>query len=79
MELVRALLSIDGIDERLASTIVMRAISWPDALSASAGALRSISPSASDGALVDTERWRPWSAYAAMHLWAARDGRLTSR
>jgi AraC family transcriptional regulator, regulatory protein of adaptative response / DNA-3-methyladenine glycosylase II len=77
MELVRALLSIDGIDERLATTIVMRAISWPDALFATAGALSSY---ASDGDLVlCAERWRPWSAYAAMHLWAARDRRLTSR
>jgi len=79
MALVRALLSIDGIDERDATTIVMRAISWPDALSATAGALRSISSAASDAGAVDAERWRPWSAYAAMHLWAARDGRLAPR
>jgi len=79
MALVRALLSIDGIDERDATTIVMRAISWPDALSATAGALRSVSSAASDAGAVDAERWRPWSAYAAMHLWAARDGRLTPR
>jgi AraC family transcriptional regulator of adaptative response / DNA-3-methyladenine glycosylase II len=80
MELVRALLSIDGIDERLATTIVMRAISWPDALSANAGALRPIRSAARGGDLfTQSERWRPWSAYAAMHLWAARQGRAAAR
>jgi AraC family transcriptional regulator of adaptative response / DNA-3-methyladenine glycosylase II len=80
MELVRALLSIDGIDERLATTIVMRAISWPDALSANAGALRPIRSAARGGDLfTQSERWRPWSAYAAMQLWAARHGRAAAR
>ena len=76
MELVRALLDIEGIDERLATTIVMRAISWPDALSANAGALRPMfSPAGRGGLIARAERWRPWSAYAAMHLWAAREER----
>ena len=76
MALVRELLSIDGIDERLSTTIVMRAISWPDALSATAGALRPLrSPARDADRITGSERWRPWSAYAAMHLWAARQRR----
>jgi AraC family transcriptional regulator of adaptative response / DNA-3-methyladenine glycosylase II len=76
MELVRALLDIEGIDERLATTIVMRAISWPDALSVTAGALRPMFSAAGRGGLIArAERWRPWSAYAAMHLWTAREER----
>jgi AraC family transcriptional regulator of adaptative response / DNA-3-methyladenine glycosylase II len=73
-ELVRALLSIDGIDERLATTIVMRATSWPDALSATAGApLPAFAAPSGSNLVARAERWRPWSAYAAMHLWAARE------
>jgi AraC family transcriptional regulator of adaptative response / DNA-3-methyladenine glycosylase II len=80
MSLVRALLSIDGVDERLATTIVMRAISWPDALSATAGALRPLrAPARGSDLATNSERWRPWSAYAAMHLWAARQRRGVTR
>ena len=80
MDLVRDLLAIEGIDERLATTIVMRAISWPDALSATASALGPMRSPARRGDLIaNAERWRPWSAYAAMHLWAARQRRPAAR
>lgn len=54
-----ALMNIDGIDDRLATTIVMRALHWPDAF-----------PSV-DVTLQRAEKWRPWRAYAAIHLWIA--------
>lgn len=70
-DLVRALLAIEGIGERLATTIVMRASSWPDALSSSSGAPSIAAWASHDGTFgAQAERWRPWSAYAAMHLWA---------
>jgi AraC family transcriptional regulator, regulatory protein of adaptative response / DNA-3-methyladenine glycosylase II len=47
-----------GVDEGLATTIVMRALYWPDAF-----------PSSSPRALrARAEKWRPWRAYAALHL-----------
>jgi len=53
----RALLTIDGVGERLATAIVMHALHWPDAFPAADRALRA-----------RAEQWRPWRAYAAMHL-----------
>jgi AraC family transcriptional regulator of adaptative response / DNA-3-methyladenine glycosylase II len=52
----RVLMTIPGVDDRLATTIVMRALHWPDAFPASDRAR--------------AEPWRPWRAYAALHLWS---------
>jgi AraC family transcriptional regulator, regulatory protein of adaptative response / DNA-3-methyladenine glycosylase II len=52
----RALMAIPGMDDWLATTIVMRALHWPDAFPASDRAR--------------AEPWRPWRAYAALHLWS---------
>jgi AraC family transcriptional regulator of adaptative response / DNA-3-methyladenine glycosylase II len=49
------LMTVGGIDERLATTIAMRALHWPDAFPASDPRL-------------DAESYRPWRAYAALHL-----------
>lgn len=61
-----------GIDEATVQSVAMQALGWPDAFTASDPAL-----------LEQAESWRPWRAYAAMHLWhraaaqcpSARDGR----
>jgi len=53
----RALLALGGIGERLATLIVMRALYWPDAFYTEDRAL-----------LARAEAWRPWRAYAALHL-----------
>ncbi|HEU5261999.1 MAG TPA: AlkA N-terminal domain-containing protein [Gemmatimonadales bacterium] len=66
----RALLEIDGISERLAMVIVMRALYWPDAFPATDRALQRSAGVKSAGALLArAEEWRPWRAYAALHLW----------
>lgn len=58
-----------GIEDRLATTIVMRALHWPDAFPASDLALRRAAGAPSASALLArAERWRPWRAYAALHL-----------
>ena len=69
-------MAITGIEERLATTIVMRALSWPDAFPASDRALQRAAGTASGRSfLAAAESWRPWRAYAALHLWAdLRDG-----
>lgn len=57
----RALREIEGISETHARTMVLRALSWPDAF-----------PAADDALLARAEQWRPWRAYAAVHLSLAR-------
>jgi AraC family transcriptional regulator of adaptative response / DNA-3-methyladenine glycosylase II len=65
----RALLAIDGIGERVATRIVMRALYWPDAFPASDRALQRAAGVSGPGTLrALAERWRPWRAYAALHL-----------
>jgi len=74
----RLLLGIDGISDRLATTIVMRALYWPDAFPASDPALRRATGTASTREILTrAERWRPWRAYAALHLWLSRSSRAS--
>jgi AraC family transcriptional regulator, regulatory protein of adaptative response / DNA-3-methyladenine glycosylase II len=56
---------VSGITPAMADYIAMRAFSEPDAF-----------PVSADRVWRDTESWRPWRAYAAMHLWAANAARL---
>jgi AraC family transcriptional regulator of adaptative response / DNA-3-methyladenine glycosylase II len=69
----RALLAIDGVGDRCATTIVMRALTWPDAFPASDPVLRrSAGVSSAHDLYALAERWRPWRAYAALHLRLSR-------
>jgi AraC family transcriptional regulator, regulatory protein of adaptative response / DNA-3-methyladenine glycosylase II len=64
-----ALVTIPGLDARLATSIVSRALQWPDAFLASDRALQRAAGTRSErGLLEKAERWRPWRAYAALHL-----------
>jgi AraC family transcriptional regulator of adaptative response / DNA-3-methyladenine glycosylase II len=66
----RALLAIDGFSDRLATGIMIRTLYWPDAFPATDRALQRAAGVAGPGALrLRAERWRPWRAYAALHLW----------
>jgi AraC family transcriptional regulator, regulatory protein of adaptative response / DNA-3-methyladenine glycosylase II len=66
----RALLESEGVGERLATMIVMRALYWPDAFPASDPTLQRAAGATDRRALrALAERWRPWRAYAAQHLW----------
>jgi AraC family transcriptional regulator of adaptative response / DNA-3-methyladenine glycosylase II len=66
----RELMEIEGVDGRLATLIVMRALYWPDAFPGSDPALQRAAGLTSSVALEAlSERWRPWRAYAAHHLW----------
>jgi AraC family transcriptional regulator of adaptative response / DNA-3-methyladenine glycosylase II len=65
-----ALMEIDGVSDRIATMIVMRALYWPDAFPASDPALlRAARTSSASQLRAQAERWRPWRAYAAVHLW----------
>ncbi len=65
----RALLELDGMTGRVATAIVGRALQWPDAFPASDCTLRrAVGVSSMRELVARAERWRPWRAYAAMHL-----------
>jgi AraC family transcriptional regulator, regulatory protein of adaptative response / DNA-3-methyladenine glycosylase II len=72
------LTEIDGIGDELALGIVMRALSWPDALPvADTGLQRAAKVSSASALEALGEQWRPWRTYAALHLWL-EDGARTS-
>jgi AraC family transcriptional regulator of adaptative response / DNA-3-methyladenine glycosylase II len=62
-----ALLALPGIGPWTADYIAMRALRDPDAFPAQDLVLRR----AIDGDSTRADRWRPWRAYAAMHLWTS--------
>ena len=66
----RALLAIEGVSDRLATQIVMRTLYWPDAFPVSDRALQRAAGVSGPGTLrALAQRWQPWRAYAALHLW----------
>jgi AraC family transcriptional regulator of adaptative response / DNA-3-methyladenine glycosylase II len=74
---IAQLRSLPGIGEWTAQYIAMRELREPDAFpAADIGLLRAMAdaggmrPSPAD-LLAHAERWRPWRAYAALHLWAS--------
>jgi AraC family transcriptional regulator of adaptative response / DNA-3-methyladenine glycosylase II len=63
-------MELPGIGPWTAEYIAMRALRWPDAFPATDLGLVKASGLKSAKVLAKTaERWRPWRAYAAMHLW----------
>jgi len=74
---VAQLRTLAGIGEWTAQYIAMRELREPDAFPAADIGLmramrdgRGVRPSPAD-LLAHAERWRPWRAYAALHLWAS--------
>jgi AraC family transcriptional regulator of adaptative response / DNA-3-methyladenine glycosylase II len=77
---VRRLRSIRGVGEWTAQYIALRQLREPDAFpAADIGLMRAIASREgrvySSSELLDrANRWRPWRAYAAQHLWASESG-----
>ncbi|HEY7028219.1 MAG TPA: AlkA N-terminal domain-containing protein [Gemmatimonadales bacterium] len=68
-----ALVQAHGVGDRLATTIVMHALGWPDAFPASdRGLQRAAGVTSARLLLARAEQWRPWRAYAASHLWLSQ-------
>lgn len=64
-----ALSALPGIGEWTAHYIAMRALHWPDAFPpGDVAVLKALGCSRAE-ALAQAERWRPWRAYAVIHLW----------
>jgi AraC family transcriptional regulator of adaptative response / DNA-3-methyladenine glycosylase II len=76
-ESLRILTSLPGIDDWTAQQMAMRELREPDAFPATDAALRGAMqqllgrPVSSAQLVQRAERWRPWRAYAAAHLWAS--------
>ncbi len=74
---VARLRALPGIGEWTAQYIAMRAMREPDAFpSADVGLLRAVTPPGGSrptpaDLLARAEAWRPWRAYAALHLWTS--------
>ncbi|MEP7380751.1 MAG: Ada metal-binding domain-containing protein [Gemmatimonadota bacterium] len=67
---IRTLTGLPGIGDWTAHYIAMRALRWPDAFPANDLVLRRAAGNATAAQLLKrAEDWRPWRAYAAMHLW----------
>jgi AraC family transcriptional regulator of adaptative response / DNA-3-methyladenine glycosylase II len=61
---------LPGIGEWTAQYIAMRALAWPDAFPhADLGVMKALGVTSAKRALEAGEAWRPWRAYAVMHLW----------
>jgi AraC family transcriptional regulator of adaptative response / DNA-3-methyladenine glycosylase II len=76
---VRALLALPGVGPWTVAYIAMRALGDPDALPVTdLGLRRALQarglPADPVGVTARAERWRPWRAYAVLHLWAAPVG-----
>jgi AraC family transcriptional regulator of adaptative response / DNA-3-methyladenine glycosylase II len=72
---LEALRAIPGIGEWTAQYIAMRALAWPDAFPHSDyGVLKALGETDPRRALQRAEAWRPWRAYAVIHLWKSLEG-----
>lgn len=66
----KALESIRGIGPWTSGYIAMRALGWPDAFPDNdLGVLRALGETRAAKVRLRSEAWRPWRAYAVMHLW----------
>jgi methylated-DNA-[protein]-cysteine S-methyltransferase len=74
---IAALRGLAGIGEWTAQYIAMRELREPDAFpAADVGLMRALArrqgtPASPAALRARAERWRPWRAYAALHLWAS--------
>lgn len=69
---IRALTELPGIGDWTAHSIAMRALGFPDAFPASDLGLRKALGGAPAAECIEmAEPWRPWRAYAVIHLWTS--------
>lgn len=66
---------LPGIGEWTAQYIAMRALAWPDAFPhTDLGIYKALNETNPRRVLEIAEAWRPWRAYAVMHLWKSLEG-----
>ncbi|HEY3864217.1 MAG TPA: DNA-3-methyladenine glycosylase 2 [Verrucomicrobiae bacterium] len=68
---------IPGVGEWTAQYIAMRALCWPDAFPHTDLGIRKALGSSNPREILQlSEKWRPWRAYAALHLWNSLEKEL---
>jgi AraC family transcriptional regulator of adaptative response / DNA-3-methyladenine glycosylase II len=64
--------AVPGIGPWTASYVAMRALGWPDAFpAADLGVRKALGARSAREAEARASDWRPWRAYAVMHLWSS--------
>lgn len=67
---ISRLRALPGIGDWTAQYIAMRALGWPDAFpAADYGVMKALGERDARRVRETAEQWRPWRAYAVMHLW----------
>ena len=67
---IAALKQLPGIGDWTAQYMAMRALGWPDAFPhTDYGVMKALGETNPRRVLAMAEAWRPWRAYAVMHLW----------
>lgn len=67
---IERLCQIEGVGQWTAHYIAMRALCYPDAFPhADLGLMKALGTKKPAEVLETAEKWRPWRAYAALHLW----------
>jgi AraC family transcriptional regulator, regulatory protein of adaptative response / DNA-3-methyladenine glycosylase II len=81
-ETISRLSAIEGVGEEMAHYIAMRASGEPDAFPLNYRSLKrpwkGEMPTSPEQLRNLAEEWRPWRAYAAMHLWLATEGAVNA-
>ena len=72
---VASLQALPGVGPWTAQYIAMRALAWPDAFPHPDVAVLKAMERTGARALAHAEAWRPWRAYAVMHLWKSLEQR----
>ena len=69
---LESLRALPGVGEWTVQYIAMRALAWPDAFPhTDLGVMNALNEKDARRVLKAGEAWRPWRAYAVMHLWNA--------
>ena len=62
--------ALPGVGEWTAQVVALRALAWPDAFPhTDCGVMKAMKLTDPKRVLAAAEAWRPWRAYAVMHLW----------
>lgn len=78
--LVEQIVALPGVGNWTAHCLAMRGLGWPDAFPEDDLILRKeLGGISGRQARARAERWRPWRAYGAQHLWTERRARLGAR
>jgi AraC family transcriptional regulator of adaptative response / DNA-3-methyladenine glycosylase II len=73
---IAGLRALPGVGEWTAQYVAMRALCWPDAFPhTDYGVLKAMREKDPRRVLARAEAWRPWRAYAVMHLWRSLEER----